>query len=129
MRQYSNFFAQTHTVVPASSMSGRFSGEQCTAWQPLVDIYECAAGLVVVVELPGVDKDQIRVEVVRGHLRIAGERPHKLPEGARNVHHMEIPYGPYSRSVELPDWAAAEKIEAEYRDGYLTVTVPRKEQP
>lgn len=95
------------------------------AWQPPVDIYQQENALVVVVELPGVQKDQIKVSIDGGVLCITGRRAKQLPQDTRHILQMEIPYGAFSRSVRLPVTTVEDSIEAEYQDGYLTVRIPQ----
>lgn len=95
------------------------------AWQPLVDMYERAEVLVVVAELPGVEKPDIDVIVEGTCLNIKGVRHKELPTDTQRVHQMEIAYGPFARSIELPVYADLENIEAHFENGYLTVFIPR----
>ncbi|MCL4692092.1 MAG: Hsp20/alpha crystallin family protein [Candidatus Hydrogenedentes bacterium] len=97
-----------------------------STWQPLADIFEREDSVVIVVELPGVHKSDIRVSVTDGVLRIEGTRNKRLPENTQHVHLMEIPYGQFARYVRLPECAATERIEADFADGYLTIQVFRK---
>lgn len=95
------------------------------AWQPLVDVYERPEGLVIMVELPGVDKSEIEVTVEGTSLKVKGHRHKNIPADTQRVHQMEIAYGPFARTVELPVYADLEHTEADFENGYLTVTVPR----
>lgn len=95
------------------------------AWQPLADVYERPDGMVIVVELPGVAKSEIEVSVEGACLKVKGVRRKNIPADTQRVHQMEIPYGPFARAVELPGYADLEHIEADFENGYLTVTVPR----
>jgi len=127
MKEISHFFA-IRTSVPAETQSRAFRRSESGAWQPPVDIYECDRdGLVVLAELPGIEKDQITVDVQNGRLRIMGQRPNRHPHTARVCHHLEIDYGPFLRIIQLPPWADERQIEANYEDGYLMVTIGRKD--
>ena len=95
------------------------------AWQPLADVYERPEAMVIVVELPGVEKTDIDVTVEGTALSIKGLRHKELPSDTQRVHQMEIAYGPFARTVELPVYADLDHIEAHFENGYLTVTVPR----
>lgn len=108
-------------------VAGQAGAAAGAAWQPSVDIYECPDGLVIVAELPGVDKAQIGVVFERGTLLITGVRHKCLPEHTQYVHQLEIPYGPFARRIPLPGNVNAERIAAEYQDGYLTISIPRED--
>jgi HSP20 family protein len=78
------------------------------------------------VELPGVDRDEVTVTVENGILTIAGFRHKEIPPEAQHVHQMEIPHGPFKRSIKLHRAADISKIQADFKDGFLTVQIPRK---
>lgn len=127
MKEISRFFS-SHTVISGTSGSG-FPPRESANWRPPIDVYERKEGLVVVAELPGVSKDRIQVQVLDQRLSISGIRPMATPANTLSVHHMEIPYGAFAREIALPGWVNESSIEAEYRDGYLYITIGRKEAP
>jgi|SRR6476661_5267828 len=106
-------------------------------WTPSVNLYETAASYLVCVDLAGVEKEKIDVEVVDGRLRLRGSRPvpmcdpittceHTEAEPKRvRVHLMEIDHGSFSREVELPPDVSREKISATYRNGMLWIEIPK----
>ncbi|MGF1657394.1 MAG: Hsp20/alpha crystallin family protein [Verrucomicrobiales bacterium] len=98
-------------------------------WAPALDIYEEKDSLVVLAELPGLDKESIEVSLENGLLSIFGERKteSESPEGAR-VLRTERTYGRFSRSVRLPINVDADKVNASYKDGILTVRLPKAEE-
>jgi len=100
---------------------------ESAAWRPPIDIFERLDGIVIVVELPGVDRDHINVSVERGILSITGFRRKYIPKNTERVHQMEIPDGPFERKVQLPDRSDVDHIEAEYREDSLTIEIPNKE--
>jgi len=100
-----------------------------SAWQPPVDVFERDDAIVVVVELPGVEKEQISAIVDHGILKVSGYRAKKLPDQISHVHQMEIPYGKFSRALRLPEGIDVESIEAEYQNGYLVIHIPRVPGP
>ncbi len=96
-------------------------------WVPPVDIYETKDGsLVVKAELPGLKREDIDVTVEDNILTIRGERRQEHEDRSGRVHRMERTYGEFSRSFTLPAEVDTEQIRAEYRDGTLTVTLPRR---
>lgn len=107
-----------------------FHGEpDASPWRPYVDIYERADAFVIVVELPGVRESDLSVSVEKGILSIIGYRHKEIPADAVHVHQMEIPHGPFRRAIKLHGTADIEAIQAEFKDGFLTIQIPRKASP
>ena len=96
-----------------------------TVWAPPVDIYEKDANIMITVELPGLDPKDIKLSVEQNVLTISGERKAEKEEEGKTYHRRETYYGAFSRSFALPRLVDREKIEAEYKNGILTVTVPQ----
>jgi len=99
-----------------------------TMWSPSVDISETADNFVVRAELPGMKKDDIELEVENNVLSIRGERKFEKTDEGENYHFMERSYGSFYRSFTLPKNVDSETIGAEYKDGMLIVTIPKKEE-
>ena len=103
------------------------------AWTPSVNLYETAGSYLVCVDLAGVDKEKIDVEIHENRLRLSGARhvpqpePEELGEGQPKlrVHLMEIDHGTFCRDVELPLNVDRDRIEARYRNGMLWVEIPK----
>jgi len=125
MKRFSHFFLETytHTTIGDESPLGN---TPAVAWVPHVDIYEQPGAILVVAELPGVDRAHVQVGVFGARLRISGVRPKMIPENTQRVLQMEIPYGPFARELPLPHWADVDRIEASYTEGCLRVRIPRK---
>jgi HSP20 family protein len=97
-------------------------------WTPAFDVYEEKDNFVVKAELPGMKKEDINVSLHDGSLIISGERQTEtLGEGAE-VYRAERFFGKFQRSVTLPSTVAADKVQAQYKDGILTVTLPKTEE-
>jgi HSP20 family protein len=97
-------------------------------WSPLVDVVETADDFQITAELPGVNKEDLNVTLEDGYLQISGKRPAaSLSDKARYIY-AERAYGPLSRAIEVPDSADASHIEASFKDGLLTVRVPKSEK-
>jgi HSP20 family protein len=96
-------------------------------WSPAVDIYETANELVLKADLPDVDQNQISVRVEDQTLTIAGERTFEKDETGKGYHRIERSYGQFTRSFSIPNSFDTEKIGAAYKNGVLTVTLPKKE--
>ncbi len=96
-------------------------------WAPLVDISEDDHEYLIKAELPGIEKDQVKVTVENGILLIAGERKSEHEENNRKYHRVERSYGSFLRSFSLPDDADGTKIKAEFKNGVLKVHLPKSE--
>ena len=107
---------------------GREEGLRSGMWTPAVDIYENNDSVVVKAELPGVEKDQISVEVKDGILSLRGERKFENEVKEESYHRIERSYGNFQRSFSLPVSVDQEKVTAKFRDGVLEVILPKKEQ-
>jgi HSP20 family protein len=99
-----------------------------TTWAPAVDIYETANELVVKADLPDVNEKDIDVRVENNLLTIRGERKFEKSVSEENYLRVERTYGSFSRSFSLPNTVNPEAIGAEYKNGVLTVTLPKREE-
>jgi len=97
-------------------------------WNPVVDVYENDEEIVVKAEVPGVEKKDISVDINDGVLTVKGERRHeeKVPED--RFYRKERVYGKFQRSFRLPEGTDYDKINADFKNGILTVTVPKVEE-
>lgn len=96
------------------------------AWTPPVDIYEAPEAIELTLEIPGVKREDIRVNFENNLLTISGER--KLPHHDRRegYHRVERNYGTFSRTFTLPTTIDPHKINAEFEQGLLRVTLPKR---
>jgi len=99
-----------------------------TTWAPAVDIYETPNELVVKADLPDVNEKDIDVRVENNLLTIRGERKFEKSVSEENFLRVERTYGSFSRSFSLPNTVNAEAIAAEYKNGVLNVTLPKREE-
>jgi HSP20 family protein len=98
------------------------------AFAPALEVHEDKDNFVVRTELPGLQREDIEVSLNEGTLVIAGERKAEAkPEGVE-VHRQERYFGKFERALTLPTPVAADKITAQYKDGVLTVTLPKVEE-
>ena len=97
-------------------------------WTPAVDLYEDKESLIVKVELPGLKKEEIEVSVHDGTLSIFGERKAATPDSSSQPFRSERFFGRFHRTVALPKPVAVDKVKAAYKDGVLTVTLPKTEE-
>jgi HSP20 family protein len=96
-------------------------------WSPSVDIYETENELVLKADLPDVKLEDIQVGVENQTLTLKGERKFEENETVRGHHRIERHYGSFVRSFAVPASVDAEKVAAEYKNGVLTVKLPKKE--
>jgi HSP20 family protein len=97
-------------------------------WAPSADIIEGPEAFEIKVELPEMKKEDVKVSVVDGELRISGERKQEKEEKGRKYHRTERSYGSFLRSFTLPGNVDDSKLSAEYKDGVLQVRLPKSEQ-
>jgi HSP20 family protein len=93
-------------------------------WLPPMDLYETGAAYVLTAELPGLDRDEFQITVADGRLVLSGARA-RDSVACEEYHNVERGHGEFSRSVPLPPSADVDRIEADMRDGVLTVTIPK----
>ena len=99
------------------------------AWMPAVDIFETQDHeYIVKAELPDLKREDIAVTFENGVLTLAGERKTEFDAGQGTYHRSERAYGRFSRSFTLPATVDADRIQASYKDGVLTVRVPQREE-
>lgn len=97
-------------------------------WTPALDVYEEKENFVVKAELPGMKKEDIDVSLHAGSLSISGERKSEAKEENSEVCRTERYFGRFQRTVTLPAPVAADKVKAQYKDGILTITLPKTEE-
>jgi HSP20 family protein len=99
------------------------------AWSPEIDVFEKDNRLVTKVDLPGMKKEDVKVEVTDGHLAISGERRSEAEEKKDNFYRCEREYGSFYRAVPLPDGVKLEDVKASFSDGVLEVSIPLAAKP
>jgi HSP20 family protein len=98
------------------------------SWAPPVDIYETEDAIVLKAELPGVDPKDVDVRVEDNTLYLKGERKFEKEVKEQNYHRVERSYGSFARSFSLPNSISTDKVKAEFKDGLLTLTMPKREE-
>ena len=99
-----------------------------TGWAPALDVHEDKDSFIVRTELPGLKREDIEVSLHDGALLISGERKAEVKQEGVEVHRQERYYGKFQRALTLPAPVAADQIKAQYKDGVLTVTLPKVEE-
>lgn len=99
-----------------------------SVWTPAVDIAEQDDQYVVKVELPGVNKDDVKITLESNILTVRGEKKQEKEIKEDSYHRMERSYGSFQRSFTLPATVKSDKIDASFKDGILTVSLPKAEE-
>jgi HSP20 family protein len=108
---------------------GRTSDEaSITTWAPAVDIFETEHELVVKADLPDVKPEDLDIRVENNILTIRGERKFEKKVDEKNYLRVERAYGSFSRSFSLANTVNSEAIKADYKNGVLTLTIPKREE-
>ena len=103
--------------------TGLFSG-----WSPALDVYDDKDNFVVSCELPGMKKEEIDLSLHDGMLTISGERKHENGGADGEAFRSERYFGRFQRSVTLPSLVDASKVTASYKEGVLTIQLPKAEE-
>jgi len=119
MREFTNEMDRMFKSAPLAE-----GAEGLAAWTPAVDITRCNGDLVVTAELPGLKKEEVKVEMTEDALVIEGERKREHKTDHEGYHRVERSYGRFYRAIPLPKGANTELAKAEMNEGILKVTVP-----
>jgi HSP20 family protein len=95
-----------------------------TSWMPEIDVFEKDNRLVTKIDLPGMKKEDVKVEITDGQLAISGERRSEAEEKKEQYYRCEREYGSFYRAVPLPEGVKLEDVKATFADGVLEVSVP-----
>jgi len=98
------------------------------AWSPSVDIYENKDQIVLEAELPGMKQEDFNLSIENSVITLRGERKFEKSDESDNFHRVERSYGSFTRSFTLPQTVSAEGASAEYSNGVLRVTLPKREE-
>lgn len=102
--------------------------EQTTGeWSPTVDLSETSDSLIVHAEIPGISPKDIQISLTGDTLHIKGEKKQEKTDKEENFYRIERSYGSFFRSIELPFEIQQDKVEALYKDGILTIKMPKSE--
>jgi HSP20 family protein len=118
------------TMLGPRAVTGNGGKEALTVaqWSPLVDIIEDEKEYLIVTELPGMKKEDVRLTVENEVLAISGERTFEKEEKGKKYHRVERAYGSFVRSFSLPEDADGSKVIADFKDGMLRVHLPKSEK-
>ena len=123
--RWSNLRDELHSLLESPFLTG--FGRVFTGWSPALDLYQSNDNIVAVIELPGMRKEDIEISLHDGTLTISGERKRESANGDK-AERTERYVGTFRRSITLPTRVDANKVNASYQDGILTVTLPKAEE-
>jgi len=118
----------TRLFAGVAPRSGNRDEVSFGAWNPNVDIFEDKDKLVLEAELPGMKRDDFELSVENNVITLKGERRFEKKTNEDNYHRVERSYGSFIRSFTLPQTVSSEGAEAEFKDGILKVTLPKREE-
>ena len=98
------------------------------AWAPAVDIYEKGSDVVLKAELPGVEPKDVDIRIENNVLTLSGERKLDTEVQRENYHRVERAYGSFTRAFTLPSTVDTSKVKADFKDGVLRITLPKREE-
>lgn len=99
-----------------------------SAWNPSVDVSEDKDNVIIKAEMPGINKEDIKISVQDGVLTLKGEKKQEKEEKDKNYHRIERSYGSFCRSFQLPTSVKSDKVKAGYKDGVLSIALPKTEE-
>jgi len=104
------------------------NGTLTAAWIPAVDVFEDKDSVKIIAELPGVKPEDVKLSVENNVLTLRGEKKQVAEEKTERVHRYERSYGMFERSFALPNTVDADRVEARYDNGLLTIQLPKAER-
>ena len=104
-----------------------FSVRSKTNWSPAVDVKESDNSFTLTADIPGLTKKEVKVNITDGILSISGERKFEDEKESGNYHYRERRYGSFSRTFNLPETVNEEDISASFKNGILSIELPKHE--
>jgi HSP20 family protein len=127
-REFNRMFNSFNKSFGFGDSDDELAEYENAVWAPLTDISEDEDNFVLKLDLPGIKKENVKINYENGQLSISGERKHEFEKKNAKFHRVERSYGKYFRSFNLPSKIQEDKIDAEFKDGQLTITVPKSEE-
>jgi HSP20 family protein len=109
------------------SVSRLLSEPASRPWSPAVDIFETDHELVLKADVPDIDPKEVGIQLENGTLTLQGERKFENEKSSKGFHRVERSYGTFVRAFSLPETVDPEQVKADYKNGVLTITLPKKE--
>jgi HSP20 family protein len=104
------------------------NGTLTAAWTPAVDVFEDKDAVKIIAELPGVKSEDVKLSIENNVLTLRGEKKQVAEEKTERVHRYERSYGMFERSFALPNTVDADRVEARFENGLLTIQLPKVER-
>ena len=127
-REFNRMFRTFEDRFGLSKKEDSENGYDNAVWMPLTDIFEDKDNYRIKADLPGIKKNDVKISYSTGELSISGERIQEEESKDSKSHRVERTYGKYFRSFTLPKEIKEDKIKAEFKDGQLTITIPKAEE-
>jgi HSP20 family protein len=130
LRDLQNMTDRVDRLLAGRNMpsAGRDEAMALVDWAPAVDVMEKDEEFQIRAELPGVEKKDVKLSVENGVLLISGHREQEKEEKGKRYHRMERAYGNFARSFTVPEAVDTEKVTADFKNGLLTVRLPKSEK-
>src|SRR5438105_9563665 len=122
------FFYEPDNGIRGPIVTGVETDSILTSWAPAVDIFETEHELVVKADLPDVNPQDLDIRVENNILTIRGERKFENKTNGEDYLRVERAYGPFSRSFSLANFVKSDAIKADYQNGVLTLSIPKREE-
>lgn len=126
-REFNRMFSNLGSRFGIAKKDGDEEYENAV-WMPLTDIYEDKDNYKIKADLPGIKKSDVKISYSDGELSISGERVQELETKDAKCHRAERTFGRYYRSFTLPKEIKEDKIKAEFKDGQLTIIIPKADE-
>lgn len=127
-REFNRLFRSFENRFGLSSRRDIEEEYENALWTPLADISEDKNNYTIQLDLPGVKKEDLKLSCSDGNISISGERKEEKVSDTTKYHRVERNYGKYFRTFSLPQNIQQDKINAEFKDGQLKITIPKKDE-
>jgi HSP20 family protein len=127
-REFNRMFRSFENRFGVTKSEESENGYESAVWMPLTDIYETKDSYTIKADLPGMKKDDVKISYTDGQLNISGERIQEQETKDAKCHRVERTYGKLYRSFNLPKEIKEDKINAEFKDGQLTIIIPKADE-
>lgn len=127
-REFNRLFTELENKFGFPGKQASDTEMENAVWMPVADIYENDKRYELKLDIPGIHKDEVKISLVNGTLRISGERQQQKEETSGKYHRVERVYGKFFRSFTLPEGIKENEIEAEFNEGQLNIHIPKAEE-
>jgi HSP20 family protein len=125
LRRLNTILDEAFNAWPLQSQE---NGSLTSSWLPPCDVFEEKNAVKIVAEIPGVAADDVKISLENNLLTLRGEKKQKAEAQNERIHRYERSYGAFERTFSLPTSVDPEKIDAQYAQGVLTITIPKAER-